>query len=569
MRKVILARLRFRLHTQERYAEAIQARCSLWFRDELMPELRVLFADCAEGETRTIERLTVNVGEVPLSQFESIMQARILSQLKEQLFALPAPVRQVPGASMRQAAWQHGAVEGLTTAAKIATEKDGSQGEGAMLPASFTQLLHYLDTGVVMDARPWLFQAGRDVWLRESLDSATTVQEGGRRLSPRIALAVRLLQPRARQRLITSWPGQVLSHVSAWLLTSRRLPSMPSSDAVWMLPLAALLALRHHPVASDYVWALPTRPVVSSAPVPFFGDTGVDPVAGFAVVTTGTSAVGENVPSMGREPPNIRTFEAWLVALFDGGMPDDLQGPLMGWLCGATPDSRPPATYLSGVSASVRRQLQATCEPLLMPTPRPLALTPDVRSTERVAVAGTERSMPLPAARRITESDEPRIVAGAGVVVLWPLLPSLFDQFGWLEEGRFVDDESRWHAVACLDWLTWGEAPLAEWRTPCTRLLCGIDPDVPFDAVSPSLLRQAELDDWLGRALITVPLLDRCSGGDIRSFFLQRTGTLVDEPMSLTIEPDAPDVLLSQLPWPLTNVMLPWLSAPVRVNWVV
>ncbi|HGM5307320.1 TPA: contractile injection system tape measure protein [Serratia marcescens] len=568
MRKVTLARLRFRLHTQERYAETIQARCSLWFRDELMPELRVLFADCAEGETRTIERLTVNVGEVPLSQFESIMQARILTELRKQLLALSEPVRQVPGSLMRQAAWQHGAVEGLTTA--TTTTKDGSLGEDTMLPASFTQLLHYLDTGVVMDARPWLFQVGRDAWLRESLGSAITVQEGGKRLSPRIALAVRLLQPRARQRLITTWPGQVLSHVSAWLLTPRRLPSMSPSDADWMLPLAALLALRHYPMASDYVWALPARPVVSSAPVPLFSlDTGVDSVAGSAVVPTGTSDVGENAQLMGREPPNIRTFEAWLVALLDGGLPGDLQGSLMGWLCGTVPDSRPPATYLSGVSASVRRQLQATCEPLLIPTPRLRALTPNFRSTERSVVAGTERSMPQPAARRASESDETLIVAGAGVVVLWPLLPSLFGQFGWLEEGHFVDDESRWHAVACLDWLTWGETPLAEWRTLCTRLLCGIDPDMPFEAVSPSLLRQAELDDWLDRALTTVPLLDRCSGGDVRSFFLQRTGTLVGEPMRLAIEPAAPDVLLSHLPWPLTNVMLPWLSAPVLVNWTV
>lgn len=553
MRKVLLERLRFRLHTQEMHAEAIQARCSLWFRDELMPKLCLLFADDVWGEMRTIERLTVNVGEVPLSQFESIMQSRILAQLKEQLSGLPESTRQADG--------QQAAVDGWTTATAI--EKGERWGQEAVLPAPFAQLLHYLDTGVVMDARPWLSQAGRDAWLRECLDSATAVREGGKCLPPRVALAVRLLQPRARHRLITTWRGQILSNLSAWLLVSRRLSPMQSSDAVWMLPLAALLVLSHHPLASDYVWALPKTPAVSLAPVLLsMLDAGVDLAAGSAVMTIDTSVIGDNASLTG-EASNIRTFEAWLVALFNGPFPNYLQGALMGWLCGEWPDSRSPATYLSEMSVSTRRQLQAICESLLIPKSPPNVQMPDMLSTERVAVASAKSSMPLSA------SDKHWIVAGAGVVVLWPLLPSLFGQFGWFKEGNFVDNEARRLAVASLDWLCWGEAPLAEWRTPCARLLCGIEPDMPFEAVSPSPQHQAELEDWLGRALMTVPLLERCSVGDVRSFFLQRSGTLFDEPMLLTIEPAAPDILLSHLPWSMANVMLPWLSSPIRVNWTI
>ncbi|WP_448196264.1 contractile injection system tape measure protein, partial [Raoultella planticola] len=75
------------------------------------------------------------------------------------------------------------------------------------------------------------------------------------------------------------------------------------------------------------------------------------------------------------------------------------------------------------------------------------------------------------------EGDVPRLLTNAGLVLLWPLLPRLFTTFGWLDEGQFIDEQARGHAIGCLDWLAWGDPELAEWRTPCTALLCGLDPD--------------------------------------------------------------------------------------------
>ncbi|KVN20663.1 hypothetical protein WT08_28150 [Burkholderia sp. MSMB1552] len=169
----------------------------------------------------------------------------------------------------------------------------------------------------------------------------------------------------------------------------------------------------------------------------------------------------------------------------------------------------------------------------------------------------------------MAEPTEPWIVSNAGLVLLWPLLPKLFDTFGWLDNGRFVEDAVRWQAHGCLDWLAWGDLELAEWRTPFTRLLCGIPRDAPFEPQSPTPERQAELDAWLTQTFAALPTLNRCSVTDLRAFFLQRPGTLVDdEHVTLTIEPDATDVLLHSLPWPLTQVMLPWLSARIGVNWI-
>lgn len=44
-------------------------------------------------------------------------------------------------------------------------------------------------------------------------------------------------------------------------------------------------------------------------------------------------------------------------------------------------------------------------------------------------------------------------------------------------------------------------------------------------------------------------------------------GTFNEESRTLTIETEASDVLLRYLPWPLTQVVLPWLPSPIQVDW--
>lgn len=49
-----------------------------------------------------------------------------------------------------------------------------------------------------------------------------------------------------------------------------------------------------------------------------------------------------------------------------------------------------------------------------------------------------------------------------------------------------------------------------------------------------------------------------------------RPGTLQQEDgrLQFSVERAAIDILLNEVPWPLTQVSLPWLSAPISVMWL-
>jgi hypothetical protein len=52
--------------------------------------------------------------------------------------------------------------------------------------------------------------------------------------------------------------------------------------------------------------------------------------------------------------------------------------------------------------------------------------------------------------------------------------------------------------------------------------------------------------------------------------FLQRGGSLSADRTgwTLRVEPDASDVLLSEIPWSIEQIVLPWLGDPLRVMWL-
>lgn len=556
MTTVTLGQLRLRLHTQEAQAETLQHRCSTWFQVRLQPELARLLTDYARADDvpRTLTRLTLNVGDIPLSRFESEMSERIIRQLQQQLLALPV------------SQWHRGETdataqaprsEGITLPADPTTLA-ASAGETSRTPTrAFEHLLHYLDTGVMADVRGWSRRDVRDAGLGEALDSASSVPAPVGAVPPRIALAWRLLHPRARQRLLMTWPGAPLTRLVTWLIAPTRLPSLTPREASRVLPLAALMALQQYPAAAE--WGLPAASAADTQRLaPLFDMHSARP-----------PSAGE-IPAGGREnmapafPPDT-LLDRWLNALLSVPLPAAWRGTLQTCLGDEAnrahlPELSPP------VRARLRRALGMT-QASLPGAPAPAEPRPP--SSPGEAAPQVVPACPVVSASPSAQAmAAPWWVASAGLVLLWPLLPRLFSAFDWLEGDRFIDDAARWQAVGCLDWLAWGDTALPEWRTPCARLLCGIAGEVPFEALPPAPARQAELDTWLGQAFAGVAHLERCSVSDLRTFFLQRDGILTaDEPAALSIAPEATDVLLHHLPWPLTHVVLPWRTTFINVDW--
>jgi hypothetical protein len=169
-----------------------------------------------------------------------------------------------------------------------------------------------------------------------------------------------------------------------------------------------------------------------------------------------------------------------------------------------------------------------------------------------------------------TVTPGPWPVSNAGLVLLWPLLPGLFSRLGLQEHGQFIDRRAQLNAACWLDEWLWQDQAHAQWRTPLTKLLCAIAVDTSlFPWPEPDAKVMASLDELLATFLAQTPALTRCSGDEVRRWFLQRPGWLhcQDQQWTLQVEDDACDVLLLDLPWSKNQVLLPWMDSPLNVAW--
>ena len=104
------------------------------------------------------------------------------------------------------------------------------------------------------------------------------------------------------------------------------------------------------------------------------------------------------------------------------------------------------------------------------------------------------KATPLPAQQpprqhSHTESDvadDELVIDGAGMVLLWPFLETLFSRLELLTQERLFGDEAqRQRAMALLGFLVDGDGDPPEWRLTLAKLLCGALPQAPYGLESP------------------------------------------------------------------------------------
>lgn len=160
-------------------------------------------------------------------------------------------------------------------------------------------------------------------------------------------------------------------------------------------------------------------------------------------------------------------------------------------------------------------------------------------------------------------------ISHAGLVLLWPLLPSLFRQLGLLEGKRFIDLQAQYQAALCLDWLSReGEDPLA--FPTISRWLCGLPAENSAAEAVLDAAIQEQLELWFAGLVQVLPATwQKLSACDMRQWFLQRLGWRSADPDQTTvyIQPAVFDVLLNNWPWPVELAALPWLEKPLTIRW--
>ncbi|MEJ2767200.1 contractile injection system tape measure protein [Mycetohabitans sp. B46] len=556
----------FRLRVSLDDADRLQHRCSRLFHDTLRPHIARVIEQCDDGrgdEPYQVDRLVIDVDDVALERFEPELLKRVPVELARAL----------------QAALEARASTGVpvlpedTVAPRRATHSDTLRVAARTGPSDWTALLRYLDTGVwVAPDRAFNGPSGGLVpsphacMMRLIQTSQLHARDDASKA--RLALAERCLQPCARHRLIAGEDEAALRALLAWLIAPTCIPLPSQPDWSSLLPLGALLTLQRYPLAAQAKVSRGSAPAVIAPtlrPLLFFGHQ-----------TAPTTAARSPDPSL----------DACLDALLTQRLTEPMRHMLRALLTTqfGEPDSTRWPTHLT---AKLRERLEAA---LNLPDGRPpspatasglrASSSAGYASRERDALAA-ERAMRAKQALAPTQhrpnpfvEAEPLVVANAGLVLLWPMLPRLLQTFELIDAGNGWAPDAVRRAIALLDWLASGQTPPADWRVPVPRLLCGLPPlpdDVqPIDWPVLDGPQQEEADRWLNMTMAVLPGLQRLSAADVRAFFLQRTGMLAADTKHLTliVERDATDVLLSQVPWPLTQITLPWLSSPIEVEWL-
>lgn len=168
----------------------------------------------------------------------------------------------------------------------------------------------------------------------------------------------------------------------------------------------------------------------------------------------------------------------------------------------------------------------------------------------------------------IEGASEGIMVANAGVVLLHPFLPRLFEGLG-LAAGDELPDPSR--AIGLLHHLATGELTTPEHEVTLAKVLCGrpLDEPVPAD-VRLTVAETGEATTLL-RAVIGHWTALRDTAPDVlRLEFLRRPGILsgadFDEWL-LRVDTGTADILLDRLPWSTSMIRLPWMPRMLHVEW--
>lgn len=168
------------------------------------------------------------------------------------------------------------------------------------------------------------------------------------------------------------------------------------------------------------------------------------------------------------------------------------------------------------------------------------------------------------------ESIDECYVQNAGLILLWPFLGQFLTAMGLVVDGEFRSEKDQKKATLLLQHLINPEPELDEYRLPLNKLMCGLHISEP---VGKSInLSAEELEQCKHLLEATIHNWSALRGTSVEGFqssFLLRKGVLKrhDSHWLLQVEKMPFDMLMDQLPWPISIVRLSWMNKPIYVEW--
>ena len=170
------------------------------------------------------------------------------------------------------------------------------------------------------------------------------------------------------------------------------------------------------------------------------------------------------------------------------------------------------------------------------------------------------------AAPRI-DLDEGVYVSCAGIVLLHPFLPRLFEGVGIARDGKLLQPE---RALCLLHFLATGQRVAPEYDLLLPKLLCNVPLETPVEArIELTTAEEEEAAALLAAVIRHWDALGDTSADGLRGTFFVRPGRLSRRGGGdvLQVEARSFDILLDRLPWSIGMIQLPWMDKPLWVEW--
>jgi hypothetical protein len=162
-------------------------------------------------------------------------------------------------------------------------------------------------------------------------------------------------------------------------------------------------------------------------------------------------------------------------------------------------------------------------------------------------------------------------VSNAGLVLLHPFLPMLFENVGYFCNKAWVSTSHLQRALILMQYLVTGKEEYPEFDLLLNKIVTGypIGDSLPSEVVLSDFEKQ-ETTDVLLSAIRHWSALKNISVEGLQSAFLMREGKLStnDSGWLLPVEQKTIDVLLNRIPWSFSIIKTPWMNKRITVEWV-
>ncbi|MDX2246137.1 MAG: contractile injection system tape measure protein [Bacteroidia bacterium] len=204
------------------------------------------------------------------------------------------------------------------------------------------------------------------------------------------------------------------------------------------------------------------------------------------------------------------------------------------------------------------------------PTEEQTEILPSLKAKDKNKDPFVPWEKPEKFSQDLPESGTEIFIGNAGLVLLHPFLPHLFQALKLTEQGKFSDENNRHRAIFLIQYLASGKTETPEHELSLNKILCGLPLSVPVEKnLSLTEAETEESEELLQAVLGHWKALKNTGPDGLRYNFLLREGklTLTSNGWRLVVEQKTQDILLGKLPWGISKIKLSWMPDMLGVDW--